>query len=276
MKSVQSLRAAVSRRVSHVSQRSRAITWRLLRRVLTQVVTPAVRGAGVECPICSAQLRFFLPFGVGGKIRPHAFCPACTSLERDRAAWLHLTSSRALRPGMRLLHVAPEACLELRLRHVLGDGYVTADLLRDDVDVKASVEDLPFPDTRFDAVICNHVLEHVADDRKAMRELCRVLVPGGWALLQVPVDGSRAQTLEDPSVTSSAERRRRFGQHDHVRVYGQDYVPRLREAGFELTPVSVREEYDAEERRCFGLDAAEMVYLCRRPQGVEATSGSQT
>jgi SAM-dependent methyltransferase len=239
----------------------------------TQVVTPAIRGSGVECPICSAQLRFFLPFGVGGKLRASAFCPACSSLERDRAGWLHLTHNRALRPGLRLLHVAPEACLEPRLRHVLGDGYVTADLVRDDVDYNVSVEELPFPEARFDAVICNHVLEHVTDDRRAMRELYRVLIPGGWALLQVPLEPAREQTLEDPSVTSPAERRRRFGQHDHVRSYGQDYSRRLREAGFEVEPVSVRDEYDTEEIRCFGLVASDTVFFCRRPGGVAVAHG---
>jgi SAM-dependent methyltransferase len=217
----------------------------------------------VTCPVCETNLRFFLPFGVGGRIRSGALCPQCRSLERDRAAWLILRSPPSrLKPKMGLLHVAPERCLEPRLRESLGAGYVTGDLVRHNVDRNFSVEALPFADGAFDAVICNHVLEHVNDDRKAMRELRRVLAPGGWALLQVPLRRDLDTTLEDATVTSPRQRRIRFGQHDHVRWYGHDYVARLREAGFEPAVSRVRDGYTPAEILRYGLDPDEAVHLC--------------
>jgi SAM-dependent methyltransferase len=207
----------------------------------------------------------FLPFGVGGRIRSGALCPGCCSLERDRAAWLHLDVLQdRLKPGLRLLHVAPERSIEPRLRKRLGASYVTADLMRQDVDRVMSIEDIPFGDGEFDAVICNHVLEHVEDDRRALREVRRVLAAGGWALLQVPVFAGIIHTREDSTVTSPHERRRLYGQHDHVRAYGSDYVERLREAGFEPELISLRQRHSRDEIVRFGLDPDETLYICHR------------
>jgi SAM-dependent methyltransferase len=214
--------------------------------------------------VCNAGLRFFLPFGIGGRLRTGALCPQCGSLERDRAAWLWLNDGPdRLRPGIRLLHVAPERCLESRLRERVGGGYLTGDLLREDVDRRLSIEELPFEDRSYDAVICNHVLEHVADDRKAMREILRVLRPGGWALLQVPINRRRPYTIEDPTA-SALERRLRFGQHDHVRSYGAEYTERLKAAGFELDSSSVDDRYNRDEVWRYGLDPDEVLHICRR------------
>jgi SAM-dependent methyltransferase len=208
----------------------------------------------------------FLPFGVGGRVRWGALCPGCGSLERDRAAWLHLERTQAwIAPGIRLLHVAPERCLQPRLRMRLGSRYVTVDLVRTDIDLQLSVEELPFEDGSFDGIICNHVLEHVIDDRRALAELRRVLARGGWALLQVPIDPARLVTDEDPTVTSPRERRRRFGQHDHVRYYGTDYAERLRSAGFELDLSNVGEQYAEHEIKLHGLDCRETLHFCRLP-----------
>ncbi|HTV19388.1 MAG TPA: class I SAM-dependent methyltransferase [Polyangiaceae bacterium] len=218
----------------------------------------------MTCPVCASGLLSFLPFGVGGRVRLNAVCPACLSLERDRAAWLALSSRSWLDSKPRLLHVAPEYCLEPRLRRALDSRYVTGDLLRTDVDRQLSVEELPFEDGRFDAIICNHVLEHVRDDRKALSELRRVLAPGGWALLQVPLDQTQRVTVEDPSVTSPRERRRRFGQHDHVRAYGRDYVDRLRAAGFDPELCKIQDSYAEPEIQRHGLDRSEVLHFCRR------------
>ena len=118
-----------------------------------------------------------------------------------------------------------------------------------------------------DVVLCSHVLEHIPDDRQAMRELRRVLKPDGWALLQVPIDRKRAVTFEDPSVTDPAERARLFGQHDHVRWYGQDYPARLRECGFDVRIDRFMGELTADEVRCFGLGNGEEMHFCRRDPG---------
>jgi SAM-dependent methyltransferase len=235
-----------------------------VRRWAWQLVGLLDRGERAECPVCGSGLKFFLPFGVGGRVRFNAICPACQSLERDRAAWLELSSRAWLEPRPRLLHVAPEHCFEPRLRQRLGSRYVTADLLRTDVDRQVSVEDLPFDDGCFDAIICNHVLEHVNDDRKALSELRRVLAPHGWALLQVPLDETRFATDEDPTVRSRRARRRRFGQHDHVRTYGRDYLERLRSAGFVPELRRVGEIHSPPEIVRYGLDRAETLHFCRR------------
>ncbi len=128
-------------------------------------------------------------------------------------------------------------------------------------------------------MVCNHVLEHVSDDRKAMREFFRILRPGGWALLQSPVDHRRPDTFEDPTVTDPRERKRVFGQYDHVRIYGRDYVRRLEETGFSVTlDTFVRELPESEVRR-LGLDRDEEIYFCRKagtasPPAAEPRAGA--
>jgi SAM-dependent methyltransferase len=162
-----------------------------------------------------------------------------------------------------MLHVAPEPCIEVRLRRRLGAGYLTADLMNTGAMVKMDIMDIQYPDESFDVIYCSHVLEHVPDDRKAMREFRRVLKRGGWAILLVPINAGK--TYEDPSITEPAERLRVFGQEDHVRNYGPDYVDRLREAGFAVTETRVPDLVSPEDAQLMGLtQAAGEIYSCRR------------
>jgi SAM-dependent methyltransferase len=185
------------------------------------------RGDSVYCPCCGATFDAFA--AVHG---PSRECWACSSLERHRLLWLYLERNpELLGPGLRVLHVAPEEALRRRLLRLPDISYVGGDLEGEFGDVRIDVTDLDFPDASFDIVLCNHVLEHVPDDRQALRELRRVLAPGGWASLLVP-DLEAQETDEDPTVASPEERLRRFGQRDHVRRYGWDYLGRLEEAGF--------------------------------------------
>ncbi len=149
--------------------------------------------------------------------------------------WLVLSEATPLlqRPH-RLLHFAPEPPIERRLREVPGLDYVTADLEDERVMVRADIMDLPFEDASFDAVVCSHVLEHVPDDARALQEIRRVLRPGGWALLGVPIFLELDETDDDPTVTSPEERRERFGQDDHARAYGLDFPERVAAHGFEV------------------------------------------
>jgi SAM-dependent methyltransferase len=223
-------------------------------------------GDRVECPCCRGRFRTFLP--AGKPRRPGALCPRCGSLERHRLLWLFLTERTSLfRDRLRVLHVAPEQDLQRRLRSEPGLKYLSGDRDSALAMVRFDLERLPLRDGAVDVVICTHVLEHVDDARTALRELRRVLGRGGWALLQSPVDASRAQTLEDPSVTSPAERLRVFGQEDHVRVFGRDYAAWLRAAGFEVEVVPYGRESGPERAARHGLDPEEDVYLCRRPAG---------
>jgi SAM-dependent methyltransferase len=179
--------------------------------------------------------------------------------------WLYLQKHTPLFDGKcrAVLHVAPERCLEARLRARLGRGYLTADLNDRRADVRMDIMNIAYPDGTFDFVYCSHVLEHVADDRKAMREFRRVLKKDGRALLLVPVIQG-AHTFEDPRITNPQERTRVYGHHDHVRSYGADYVDRLKEAGLTVDVISAKDLTTAEEAARMNLDAAAgELYVCR-------------
>ena len=186
------------------------------------------------------------------------------SLERHRLLWLYLTrETDLLRRPQRILHIAPEVCLMKRLRHRAAD-YTTADLESPLAELHFDVLRIPLPDASYDVLICNHLLEHVADDRRALGEFYRILRPGGWGILLSPVDRSRAATFEDDSITDPEERTRIFGQYDHRRIYGRDYGGRLREAGFEVREIDYAARFSAEERRRYALPD-DWIYVVRRP-----------
>ena len=130
------------------------------------------------------------------------------------------------------LHVAPEPFFVTIFKEAVGQGYISGDLFSHDAMEKMDITKIQHPAASFDAVYCSHVLEHVVDDRKAMSELYRVLKPNGWAILNVPI--TTDETFEDPSVIDPEERRLIFGQRDHVRRYGPDYVDRLKSVGFDV------------------------------------------
>jgi SAM-dependent methyltransferase len=203
-----------------------------------------------QCPICRRRLLRFAPRpGVGDR----AVCPGCGSRQRHRHLWLWLERhTDLLRAPLDVLHVAPEPGMEARLR---GAGtlrsYVTADLSGEGVDRVVDLTAIDLPDSSLDVLLANHVLEHVADDRQAFREVARVLRPGGWAVLQVPILGP--VTIEEAPGDDPAERLARFGQDDHVRTYGNDFPDRLRDGGLVPEPVLFRDELSAAERRRFGL-----------------------
>jgi SAM-dependent methyltransferase len=167
------------------------------------------------------------------------------------------------RVRIRLLHVAPEPALRRLFEHAEGLDYTTLDKFAPDVAVHADLMDMPFEEASFDVIVCSHVLEHVDDDIRAVRELRRVLAPGGWAILQVPIDSERSTTLEDPSVVTAVDRRRVFGQHDHVRIYGLDYPSRLEAAGFDVTADEFAISLDAVVADRCRINSNEVLYVAR-------------
>jgi SAM-dependent methyltransferase len=219
----------------------------------------------VLCPLCEKTARRFRPFGGGTIKRPNAQCPHCGSLERHRLIWLYLrdeTDLFAAAAPKRMLHVAPEPVLRARL---IGDpriDYLSADLDPDLADVQMDITAIDFPADSFDVIYCSHVFEHVPDDALAMRELCRVLRPTGWAILQVPI--LLAKTDEDPTLTDPEERLRRFAQRDHVRAYGPDYADRLRAAGFAVRTDRYAERLGADTARRHGVLTEEIVHFCTK------------
>jgi SAM-dependent methyltransferase len=184
------------------------------------------------CPICCNEKDAFNPGGVGRR-RPNAKCPDCGSLERHRLLMVYLEHRVWPSLGTRkkdLLHIAPEKFLVERLKNRHDTNYISGDLLSSDCMTKLDLTDMPFWDSQFDLVICSHVLEHIPDDAKAMKELFRIIRTGGYLLVLVPISGDT--TYEDFSITDPAARKKHFGQADHVRVYGWDIMDRLATAGF--------------------------------------------
>ena len=170
---------------------------------------------------------------VGAGFRPNARCPICGSIDRERLVFLYLVQELLIRAAhLNILHIAPEFALGNFLGNIHGIYYLTADISAENVIFKMDLTRIPLPDNYFDGIICNHVLEHILDDQLAMRELYRVLKPGGWAILQVPFSKTLIKTFEDCNITSTTDRERLFGQRDHVRIYGADYVDRLKSSGF--------------------------------------------
>ena len=235
------------------------------RRYIQRVVhlcTPLVglfyAGSRVQCPVCGNRYRKFMPYGYV-QSRPNALCPKCLSLERHRLLWLYLTRETDLLTAFpRTLHIAPEVCIMRHLKPHFRPHpgqYVTADLESPLADIHFDVQQIPLADDSVDVVICNHILEHVADDRKALRELHRILKPGGWGIVLSPVDRDYERTYEDDSITDPDERTRIFGQYDHQRIYGADYADRLREAGFEAADIDYAATFTDEERRLYALPA---------------------
>ena len=192
-------------------------------------------------------------------------CPICLSHDRHRAAWLFLTTLTDLTDGRpkRVLHFAPEPQLALRLRNLPNLDYLSADLDSPHALLRTDITAIDSPDAAFDILYCSHVLEHVHDDRKAIAEIFRVLKPGGWAIIQVPLAPTET-TLEDPSITDPGERERLFWQRDHVRLYGSDIAHRLEEVGFDVRIPTVGGFVPAREIERQGLRADERIFRCTR------------
>lgn len=201
-----------------------------------------------------------------GRDPNNPICPRCGAQARHRALWLYLHERTNLfdGKGLSVLHFAPEHALGRRLASTRGIRYVSADLDAPEAMEHFDITDIPHEDDNWDVILCIHVLEHVEDDRKAMRELHRILKPDGWALVLVPLDLERADTYEDPSITKPAERERAFWQSDHLRLYGRDLPDRLREAGFDVTVDQWVRGLDPAAIQRYGLFPLEDMYVCRK------------
>lgn len=204
-------------------------------------------------PIDGKSYRRFLPYGYG-KQRENALSPGTLSLERHRQMWLYLQNETDFfTKNYKVLHIAPEQEFLRKFKKMKNLDYTSADLFSPIVDVKADILDLPFANETFDVVICNHVLEHIQDDAKAMIELYRVMKKGGWGILQVPMKSTLEKTYEDFSITDPKERQKHFGQYDHVRWYGMDYFDRLRKIGFTTEPNFYSQKFSKEDIKRYGL-----------------------
>jgi len=213
-------------------------------------------------PIDGSGYCTFLPYGYGAKLRPNALCPGTLSLERHRLLWLYLTRQTTfLKDSLKVLHLAPEQVFYNKFKSFSHWHYTTADLYSPLADVKADICALPFQDNSYDLILCNHVLEHIPNDRKALSELYRVLKKGGTLIAQVPLDENRTATFEDDRITDPKERTKVFGQYDHVRIYGQDFYNRLEKVGFQTLAVSIQDQLKSREIIQYALPSKEKIPL---------------
>jgi predicted SAM-dependent methyltransferase len=249
------------------------------------ILALALKGNTFTDPIDGKSFRMFLPYGYG-KQRNNALSPSTLSLERHRLLWLYLKNETdffqsepvsdsqvsntnrvklrdaEINSALKVLHFAPEQAFYKLFRNQKNIQYITTDLFSPLADVKADICNLPFEDNSYDIIFCNHVLEHIPDDTKAMQELFRVLKPGGMAILQIPQDLKREATFADDSITDQKERAAIFGQYDHVRIYGRDYFDKLRSIGFKVIEEDYTNKIAPELVEKYCLAKGEIIPVC--------------
>ena len=226
-------------------------------------------GKGRKCPICGCERRKFLPYGYG-KVREDALCPKCLSLERHRLLWHYLMNNDKERERFQslptILHIAPEVCLMKEFKKMYKSApysYITADLESPLADMHFDVQAIPMADNNVDIIICNHLLEHVESDHKALTELYRIMRKGGMGVMLAPIDYSRDNTFEDDTITDPKQRAEVFGQYDHRRIYGKDYLSRLAAAGFEAEEIDYAAEFSVSDRTRFSF-GSDKLYIVRK------------
>lgn len=228
------------------------------------IISFYLKGDRYTDPIDGKSYRKFLPYGYG-KQRENALSPSTLSLERHRLMWLFLrdeTDFFTSKQKQKVLHIAPEQCFLDIFRNQNNLDYTTSDIKSPIADVKADICNLPFENNSYDIIFCNHVLEHIADDTRAMQELFRVLKPGGMGIFQIPQDLSRKKTFEDNTIVDKKERAKIFGQYDHVRIYGLDYFEKLRAIGFKVEEIDYTKKMEQKEIKRFCLMKNEILPVC--------------
>ena len=230
-----------------------------LSYVARPVLVFFMKGDTFTDPIDGKSFKSFLPYGYGNQ-RDNVLSPSTLSLERHRLLWLYLQNETNFFTAEKsVLHFAPEQCFLKRFQKLKNLKYTTTDLESPIADVKADICNLPFEDNSYDIILCNHVLEHIPDDTKAMQELYRVMKPGGYGIFQIPQDLNRDSTFEDDSITDKKERAAIFGQYDHVRIYGRDYFDKLRDIGFTVEELDYTNKISASEVEKFCLAKGEII-----------------
>jgi SAM-dependent methyltransferase len=194
-------------------------------------------------------------------------CPRCGCHDRERHLFLYLTQLAffAKFKGASILHFAPEQKLSQLIQDCSPAKYIRCDLFPSSQEIEqVNMQNIPYDAQRFDIVIANHVLEHVADDTAALKELHRVCKVGGYALLQTPFSSKLTTTFSDPGIDSDFTRLELFGQEDHVRLYGKDIFERFSSVGFEAQVVSHADVLADVDAQYFGVNLAEPLFLFKR------------
>ena len=232
--------------------------------IFLRILSLFMRGNKFEDPINGIKYNKLLPYG-RLKPRENALAPDSMSLERHRLMWLFLQQkTNFFTEKLKFLHVAPEFCFINLFKKMKNLHYITGDLVSPWADVKMDVHNIPFKDNEFNVVICNHVLEHVKDDKKVMEEFYRVMKKGGWGIFQVPIDKNNKQTIEDPNITDPKVREKLYWQSDHLRLYGLDYSKKLQKVGFKVTESNFINELEQELVNKYALPKDEIIYFCEK------------
>jgi len=234
---------------------------------LFKKIAPIVyKGNNVECPVCNRSYSKFLSYGSSIAHRENVLCPGDLTLERHRLMWLYLKdhSDFFTNNKLNVMHIAPEQCFHKRFKQQQNLNYLTGDLVSPIADIHFDLHHIPLEENRFDVIFCNHVLEHVEDANQCMRELFRVMKPGGWGIMQVPQDFEREITFEDPSITSEEDREHYYWQKDHVRLFGKDYPKWLEKAGFKVDVFEKEKFYSSSQIERFRLQEKEILYVVRK------------
>ena len=233
-----------------------------LSYIVKPVLAFILKGNKFIDPIDGKRFKTFLPYGYT-KQRNNVLSPSTLSLERHRLLWLYLKNeTNFFSEHLKVLHFAPEQAFYKRFKKLKNLHYVTTDLNSPLADIKANICNLPFKDNEFDIILCNHVLEHIPNDKKAMEELYRVLKVNGMGIFQIPQDLNREVTFEDNTITDRKERSKIFGQYDHVRVYGRDYFDKLRGVGFKVEEVAYATKFSDADINKYGLFKTEIIPVC--------------
>lgn len=228
------------------------------------------KGNSVTCLICNSTYNKFGDYGEY-KVRQNASCHKCGSLERHRVLWKYLNDKKLLNKKLSILHFAPEKVFYDIFSGLSNVEYFPCDLNPKAYNqsgkakiIEADITKIPFEANSFDFVFCNHVLEHIPDDKLAMSELFRVMKDGGFGIFQVPIDYNREETYEDFSITAPEDREKAFGQHDHVRWYGRDYKDKLKNIGFQVNEDQYVRTFSKEEQFKYGFTDSELIYYCKK------------
>jgi len=241
-------------------------------------------GNHLSCPLCKHTFGGFMPFTnpypisitadiVSGQSIEHHSCPYCYCTDRERKLYFYFQQREGFFLNKRVLHFAPEQGLYNFLAHSNCNEYITADLYPEGYKIyaktiqKIDICNITYPEGYFDIVLCNHVLEHIPDDKAAIREIFRVLKPEGIAILLVPMSAKLKETYENPAKVTEEDRATEFGQTDHVRIYAEaDYIRRIASTGFEVEITDAK--LTPEEIIKYGINAREKIYIARKPRTI--------
>ncbi|MBT3282122.1 MAG: class I SAM-dependent methyltransferase [Cryomorphaceae bacterium] len=231
---------------------------------LTPLLRVLFKGNKFIDPIDGSSYSKFLSYGYRS-IRKNALCPGTLSLERHRLLWLYLDNeTNILKSNLKVLHVAPEQIFFKKFKKFNHWNYLTFDINSPIADIKGDLKSMKFKDESFDLVICNHVLEHIEDDKMALEEIYRVLNINGIAILQVPINVNREKTFEDSKITSQYDREKYFGQYDHVREYGIDYKERIEQVGFQVEMINYSDNFSEEMIIRYGLLKNDLIPIAKK------------